>query len=296
MVRCMDGLKIKIFFSSSNPVPAKDGFIGFFPKPTLTKPEPNMEWDNGRLGACISVIYIITYRQGKENYIPMKFILILCLLLLDQSDDRKAEREKMVKDQIANRGINDPAILDAMRKVLRHRLVPENQKQDAYQDSPLPIGKGQTISQPFVVAYMTEMVKPEKGMKVLEIGTGSGYQAAVLAEIVDEVFTLEIIPELGQKAERDLKELGYDNIHVRIADGYNGWEEHAPFDAIVVTASPDHIPPSLISQLKEGGRMIIPIESGGLSQQLVLVEKIDGKIHKKNVLPVRFVPFTRSKE
>ncbi|MEX2591981.1 MAG: protein-L-isoaspartate(D-aspartate) O-methyltransferase [Anditalea sp.] len=292
----MDGLKIKIFFSSSNPVPAKDGFIGFFPKPTLTKPEPNMEWDNGRLGACISVIYIITYRQGKENYIPMKFILILCLLLLDQSDDRKAEREKMVKDQIANRGINDPAILDAMRKVLRHRLVPENQKQDAYQDSPLPIGKGQTISQPFVVAYMTEMVKPEKGMKVLEIGTGSGYQAAVLAEIVDEVFTLEIIPELGQKAERDLKELGYDNIHVRIADGYNGWEEHAPFDAIVVTASPDHIPPSLISQLKEGGRMIIPIESGGLSQQLVLVEKIDGKIHKKNVLPVRFVPFTRSKE
>lgn len=226
----------------------------------------------------------------------MKFILILCLFLFSQSDDRKAEREKMVKDQIEKRGITDPAILDAMRQVPRHRLVPANQMRNAYQDSPLPIGEGQTISQPYVVAYMTEMVKPGKGMKVLEIGTGSGYQAAVLAEIVEEVYTLEIIPELGKRAEEDLKELGYDNIHVRIADGYNGWEEHGPFDAIVVTASPDHIPPSLISQLKEGGRMIIPIESGGISQQLVLVEKRKGKIRQKNVLPVRFVPFTRSKE
>jgi protein-L-isoaspartate(D-aspartate) O-methyltransferase len=225
----------------------------------------------------------------------MKFILILSLFLLGQSDDRKDEREKMVKDQIANRGINDPAILNAMRKVQRHRLVPENQRQNAYQDSPLPIGEGQTISQPYVVAYMTEIIKPEKGMKVLEIGTGSGYQAAVLAEIVEEVYTLEIVPALGQRAKKDLEEMGYDNIHVRIADGYNGWEEQAPFDAIVVTASPDHIPPSLISQLKEGGRMIIPVDSGGISQQLVLVEKIDGEIRKKNVLPVRFVPFTRSK-
>ncbi len=225
----------------------------------------------------------------------VKLFLIISLLLLDQSDDRKTERERMVRDQIEERGIRDKGILDAMRRVHRHKLVPEAQVQHAYRDSPLPIGKGQTISQPYVVAYMTELMKPKNGMKVLEIGTGSGYQAAVLAEIVDQVYTLEIIPELGQQATETLKDLGYDNIHVRIADGYNGWEEHAPFDAIVVTAAADHIPPSLIDQLKDGGRMIIPIDSGSPAQQLVLVEKIDGEIRKKNVLPVRFVPFTRSK-
>lgn len=225
----------------------------------------------------------------------MKYMWILGLLLFDQVDDRKAERERMVRDQIEARGIRDPSILDAMRRVLRHKLVPEGQANQAYRDSPLPIGKGQTISQPYVVAYMTELVKPEKGMKVLEIGTGSGYQAAVLAEIVDQVYTLEIVPELGNQSTLALKELGYGNVHVRIADGYNGWEEHAPFDAIVVTAAADHIPPSLIRQLKEGGRMIIPIDSGDPAQQLVLVEKIDGEIQQKNVLPVRFVPFTRSK-
>src|SRR5690606_26528578 len=142
-----------------------------------------------------------------------------------------------------------------------------------YIDSPLPIGKGQTISQPYIVAFMSEMIKPNEGMKILEIGTGSGYQAAVLAEIVDEVYTLEIVPELGQKAEKALNELGYKNIHVRVADGYNGWEEHAPFDAIVVTAAADHIPPSLIKQLRDGGRMVIPIDSGGPAHELMLVEK-----------------------
>jgi protein-L-isoaspartate(D-aspartate) O-methyltransferase len=222
-------------------------------------------------------------------------MFLMCLLLLPQADERKEEREKMVRDQIEARGIKNPAILEAMRKVLRHRLVPGGLATQAYRDSPLPIGKGQTISQPFVVAYMTEMIKPSKGMKVLEIGTGSGYQAAVLAEIVDEVYTLEIVPELGQKATEDLKDLGYGNVQVRVADGYNGWEEHAPFDAIVVTAAADHIPPSLVDQLKEGGRMIIPIDSGDPAQQLVLVENIDGEIRQKNVLPVRFVPFTRSK-
>ena len=222
------------------------------------------------------------------------FILILGLFLLHQSDDRKADRDKMVKEQIEARGINDQVILEAMRRVLRHRLVPDDQKGNAYIDSPLPIGEGQTISQPYIVAYMTEMIKPKEGMKILEIGTGSGYQAAVLAEIVDEVYTLEIVPELGQKAEKALKELGYENIHVRVADGYNGWEEQASFDAIVVTAAADHIPPSLIQQLKDGGRMIIPIDSGDPAQQLVLVEKKRGKVTTKNVLPVRFVPFTRS--
>lgn len=223
------------------------------------------------------------------------FVLILGLFLLHQSDERKADRDKMVKEQIEARGINDKGVLEAMRQVLRHRLVPDDQKENAYIDSPLPIGEGQTISQPYIVAYMTEMIKPKAGMKILEIGTGSGYQAAVLAEIVEEVYTLEIVPELGQKAEKTLHDLGYENVHVRIADGYNGWEEHAPFDAIVVTAAADHIPPSLIKQLRDGGKMVIPIDAGGPAHELMLVEKNNNKIKTKNVLPVRFVPFTRSR-
>lgn len=224
-----------------------------------------------------------------------KYMLILGLFLFYQEEDRSAERKRMVRDQIETRGIADPSVLEAMRNVPRHKLVPENQAKFAYADRPLPIGQKQTISQPYIVAYMTELVQPKKHMKVLEIGTGSGYQAAVLAEIVDQVYTLEIVPELGEKAKAVLGEMGYDNIHVRVADGYNGWEEHAPFDAIVVTAAADHIPPSLTEQLREGGKMIIPIDSGEPAQQLVLVEKTGGKISQSNVLPVRFVPFTRSK-
>lgn len=224
-----------------------------------------------------------------------KYMLILGLFLFYQEEDRSAERKRMVRDQIETRGIADPSVLEAMRNVPRHKLVPENQAKFAYADRPLPIGQKQTISQPYIVAYMTELVQPKKHMKVLEIGTGSGYQAAVLAEIVDQVYTLEIVPELGEKARAVLGEMGYDNIHVRVADGYNGWEEHAPFDAIVVTAAADHIPPSLTEQLREGGKMIIPIDSGEPAQQLVLVEKTGGKISQSNVLPVRFVPFTRSK-
>ena len=225
----------------------------------------------------------------------LKLTILFFLFFIPQPDPYKAAREKMVNDQIAARGITDPAVLRAMRKVQRHRFVPANQVTNAYQDSPLPIGEDQTISQPYIVAYMTELLKPKKGMKVLEIGTGSGYQAAVLAEIVGKVYTLEIVPELGKRAAKKLKDLGYDHIHVRVADGYNGWEEHAPFDAIMVTAAAEHIPPALIKQLKEGGRMIIPLETGPLAQELVLVEKNKGKIKTKKVLPVRFVPFTRSK-
>lgn len=225
----------------------------------------------------------------------VKYMWILGLFLFYQEEDRGAERKRMVRDQIQTRGITDPSVLEAMRNVPRHKLVPENQAKFAYADRPLPIGQNQTISQPYIVAYMTELVQPKKHMKVLEIGTGSGYQAAVLAEIVDQVYTLEIVPELGEKAKTVLSELGYDNIHVRVADGYNGWEEYAPFDAIVVTAAADHIPPSLTEQLKEGGKMIIPIDSGEPAQQLVLVEKTGDKISQSNVLPVRFVPFTRSK-
>ena len=227
----------------------------------------------------------------------LKYLLVVSWLLFFQSDGRQAERDKMVKEQIEARGIKNKEVLRAMRAVHRHQLVPEEYRRVAYQDTPLPIGNEQTISQPYIVALMTELIQPENGMKVLEIGTGSGYQAAVLGEIVDEVYTLEIIPELGQRSEKDLRKLGYDNIHVRIADGYNGWEEHAPFDAILVTAAAKNdIPPALIRQLKSGGRMVIPVDAGGLSHELVLVEKRGDKIKRRNVLPVRFVPFTRSNE
>jgi len=226
-----------------------------------------------------------------------KYLLVVSWFLFFQSDGRQAERDKMVDEQIEARGIKNEEVLRALRAVHRHQLVPEEYRRVAYQDTPLPIGNEQTISQPYIVALMTELIQPENGMKVLEIGTGSGYQAAVLAEIVDQVYTLEIIPELGQRAEKNLKKLGYVNTHVRIADGYNGWEEHAPFDAIVVTAAvKDDIPPALIRQLKEGGKMVIPIDAGSRFHELVLVEKMGDSIKKKHVLPVRFVPFTRSNE
>src|SRR5690606_7409697 len=226
-----------------------------------------------------------------------KYLLVVSWFLFFQSDGRQAERDKMVDEQIEARGIKNEEVLRALRAVHRHQLVPEEYRRVAYQDTPLPIGNEQTISQPYIVALMTELIQPENGMKVLEIGTGSGYQAAVLAEIVDQVYRLEIIPELGQRAEKNLKKLGYVNTHVRIADGYNGWEEHAPFAAIVVTAAvKDDIPPALIRQLKEGGKMVIPIDAGSRFHELVLVEKMGDSIKKKHVLPVRFVPFTRSNE
>ena len=165
----------------------------------------------------------------------------------------------------------------------------------AYDDGPLSIGYGQTISQPYIVAYMTEIIEPKPNHKILEIGTGSGYQAAVLAEIVDSVYTIEIVTELGETATDRLQELGYDNVKVIKADGYNGLEEQAPFDAIVVTAASEHIPPSLIRQLKEGGKMVIPVGSPFLVQTLMLVEKKEGKIATSSLMPVRFVPFTRSR-
>lgn len=223
-------------------------------------------------------------------------LLIILGLLLFQSDMRQAERDRMVKEQIERRGVENRNVLRAMRAVPRHCLVPKDQRQFAYEDTPLPIGLGQTISQPYIVAFMTDLLKPKKGMKVLEIGTGSGYQAAVLAEIVDTVYTLEIIAELGQRAQKNLKTLGYENIQLRIADGYDGWEEYAPFDAIIVTAAAKEIPPALIHQLSDGGKMVIPVDKAGATDQLLLVEKSGGKITQKNVLPVRFVPFTRPKE
>lgn len=190
-------------------------------------------------------------------------------------------------------GSLDERVLDAIGKVPRHEFVPENQRPYAYENRPLPIGYGQTISQPYIVAIMTDLLKPKKTDRVLEIGTGSGYQAAILAELVDSVYTIEIVEELGKQAAENLKRTGYDTVHTRIGDGYYGWETEAPYDGIVVTAVASHIPPPLIKQLKPGGRMIIPVGAQFMTQYLVLVTKdIDSKITTQQILPVRFVPLT----
>jgi len=212
------------------------------------------------------------------------------------SEAYRVERERMVSEQIVSRGVKHKATLDAMKKVPRHMFVPESQLANAYRDNPLPIGYGQTISQPYIVAYMTEIINPKAGQVVLEIGTGSGYQAAVLAEIVGQVYTIEIIPQLAESSKKLFEKLNYKNIHVKTADGYYGWEEVGPFDAIVVTAAADHIPPPLIDQLKDGGRMIIPVGTPFFVQQLMLVEKNKGKTTTKTLMPVRFVPFTRGNQ
>ena len=201
-------------------------------------------------------------------------------------------REDMVTTQIEARGINDPAVLLAMRSVPRHKFVPPEYLDQSYADHPLPIGYGQTISQPYIVALMTEALQLKPGQSVLEIGTGSGYQAAVLAELDVDVYTIEIIPELAEQARQRLTDLGYANIETLNADGYFGWEEHAPFDAIIVTAAPDHLPQPLANQLTEGGRLIIPIGPVGLVQTLWLFEKIDGDLQATNLGGVRFVPLT----
>jgi protein-L-isoaspartate(D-aspartate) O-methyltransferase len=225
------------------------------------------------------------------------FLIFFILSPLQRNQDDYAElRKDMVDRQIRSRGITHPATLNAMMKVPRHEFVPEYQKPNAYEDRPLSIGSNQTISQPYIVAYMTEAINPEKSDKVLEIGTGSGYQAAVLAEIVDEVYTIEIIPELAIRAQDTFERLEYGNIYARTGDGYAGWPEEAPFDAIIVTAAPEEVPPPLVEQLKEGGRMIIPIGPVYRVQYLQLLTKKNGKLKVQNLLPVRFVPFTREED
>ncbi len=212
----------------------------------------------------------------------------------DTSWDHQELRERMVQTQLEARDVSDPAVLQAMREVPRHRFAPDHPPEQAYSDTPLPIGHGQTISQPYIVASMTELVQPDSADRALEIGTGSGYQAAVLAEIVDSVYTIEIIPELAATAEKRLNRLGYDNVVVKHADGFKGWPEQAPFDVIVVTAAPEEIPPPLTRQLAEGGRMIIPVGPEKRVQQLMLVTKEDGEISTQELAPVRFVPFLRN--
>jgi len=210
--------------------------------------------------------------------------------------DFTAARERMVRRQLAapGRDITNSRVLVVMGKVLRHEFVPASVRAQAYNDHPLSIGYDQTISQPFIVAFMTEQLDPKPTDKVLEIGTGSGYQAAVLAELVREVYTIEIVEPLARRAEEDLKRLGYTNVMVKAGDGYKGWPEAAPFDAVIVTCAPDHVPQPLVDQLKEGGRMIIPVGPAG-NQKLYILRKQGSKVERYAVLPVRFVPMTGPK-
>jgi len=194
----------------------------------------------------------------------------------------------MVEVQLRTRGIRDQRVLKAMRKIERHRFVPDNLKPNSYDDEPLPIGGGQTISQPYIVAYMTQALKLQGGERVLEIGTGSGYQAAILAELAKEVYTVEVYEKLAEKAQYILQKMGYHNIQYRVGDGTLGWKEHAPYDAVIVTAAPPKTPEPLKDQIKVGGRMIIPV--GQTFQNLLLYEKTKQKMKKKKLLPVRFVP------
>lgn len=205
--------------------------------------------------------------------------------------DLALKRERMVKEQLMPRGIQEKRVLAAMNKVPREEFVPEELRAASYADQPLPIGYDQTISQPFIVAFMTEQLRPQAQDRVLEIGTGSGYQAAILAELVAEVYSIEIIEPLAKTAEATLQRLGYKNVHVKVGDGYKGWTEHAPFDIVIVTCAPDHVPQALVDQLKEGGRMIIPVGGRG-EQELYLLEKEKGKLRQRGISPVRFVPMT----
>jgi len=208
--------------------------------------------------------------------------------------ETREARERMVQEQIFARGIRDPRVLEALRKVPRHRFVPPEMLPSAYEDSALPIGLGQTISQPYVVAFMTEALELQPQDRVLEIGTGSGYQAAVLSLLVREVYSMEIVERLGMEAEARLKEMGYANVRVRVGDGYRGWPEAAPFDAIIVTAAPPDVPPALVTQLRPGGRMVVPI--GRYVQNLIRLRRTAKGLERESLLPVRFVPMVPEAE
>lgn len=230
-------------------------------------------------------------------------LLLAWIFQIDTMHAQTKEEFRIARDRMVRVGIagslfgrtpvKDEAVLRAMRTVPRHQFVPEGSRQQAYSDHPLPIGSGQTISQPYIVGFMTEALRPKPNHVILEIGTGSGYQAAVLAEIADKVYSIEIVPELGRRAAALLEDLDYENVQVRIGDGYLGWPEHAPFDGIIVTAAPDHIPQPLIDQLKPGGRLVIPVGPEGRTQTLLVIEKQkDGSLTRQELMLVRFVPFT----
>lgn len=209
-----------------------------------------------------------------------------------KTEDYRQQRINMVENQIVSRGVEDSQVVQAMKKVKRHLFVPESYQDIAYSDRPLPIGEGQTISQPYIVALMTELLKVDSTKKILEIGTGSGYQAAVLAELCDSVYSIEIVESLAQRADSILNALNYENVVVRAGDGYKGWATYAPFDGIIVTCAPTHVPQPLKEQLAEGGRIVIPY-GPRFDQELVILEKIRGKIRQKQIIPVRFVPMVK---
>jgi len=230
---------------------------------------------------------------NKKCFIPLTLSLLFIISTSLYADYEK-ERDRLVREHIVKEGIKDKKVIESMLTVPREKFVPDKYKKSAYMDQPLPIGYGQTISQPYVVALMTELLSVDEDDIVLEIGTGSGYQAAILSKIVKKVYTIEIINPLGLKAKKRLKQLGYSNILVKIGDGYFGWEEHSPFDAIIVTAAASHIPPPLLKQLKNGGKMCIPVGQPYYIQVLKLIEKDEkGSIRVLDIIPVRFVPLTR---
>lgn len=229
------------------------------------------------------------------------FVFCAAMVSAEDGDPFQEQRRRMVDEDIAGdsglgrTAVRDSRVIEAMRRVPRHEFVPDDLRDEAYADRPLPIGYGQTISQPYIVASMTELLKLEAEDKVLEVGTGSGYQAAILAEVVDAVYTIEIIPELAKKAHLTLERLGYTNVTTRSGDGYHGWPEHGPFDGIIVTAASSHIPPPLLEQLKPGGRMVIPVGPPMQVQQLMLIQKdAEGRVTQRSVMAVQFVPLTRS--
>jgi protein-L-isoaspartate(D-aspartate) O-methyltransferase len=223
----------------------------------------------------------------------MMVVMLASLMDPTSQDAFRDRRLAMVEEQIRGRDVKDPRVLDAMRSVPRHRFVPDHLDALAYDDRPLPIGHDQTISQPYIVAYMTELLKVSPGDRVLEIGTGSGYQAAVLAKLAKEVYTIEIVPELARAAADTLKALGYTNVHVREGDGYVGWPEEAPFARIMVTAAPERIPQPLIDQLAPGGVLVIPVGERNDTQWMTIVEKTATGVVQRKTIPVAFVPFTR---
>ena len=236
----------------------------------------------------------------KTSYLNLPFVFLLtssCLPLAQNhssspEEDFKRQRREMVRHQLETRDIRNPRILEVMRRVPRHEFVPEENRPYSYTDSPLPIGEKQTISQPYIVALMSQTANPQPHHRALEIGTGSGYQAAVLGELVQDVYTIEIIPALAERSRKRLSELGYDNIHLRQGDGYRGWPEKAPFDIILVTAAARRIPDPLLEQLAEGGRLVMPVGSIRGAQVLTLVTKKDGKLRRDRITGVRFVPMT----
>jgi protein-L-isoaspartate(D-aspartate) O-methyltransferase len=251
------------------------------------------------LGVVLSILLVIVVLRTPTlmglptaEVVPTEEVPALEASPTATADPYSEVRKKMVKDTIRMRGIDDEEVLAVMEKVPRHEFVPEEYLNQAYEDHPLPIGYGQTISQPYIVALMTQLLKLKHGEKVLEIGTGSGYQAAVLAELTDEVYSIEIIKELAEQAEEKLKRLGYTNVEVKQADGYYGWEEHAPYDAIIVTAAPDHVPQPLVEQLADGGRLVIPVGPPGSYQTLWQVTRQGDEVVSKNITGVIFVPLT----